>query len=187
MIRLFSYVVEHDHGFAPNPCDHLCTLAKCKHGYTGWKNITELAAKGDWIAGTGGKNSKKSAGHGNLIYAMRVDQKMTLAEYCLMYSDRRIDAGKEKVEADREVLLSRHFFYFGKNAVPIPRRFRDDLEKKGPGYRNDFCPEFIHDFAEWLNENWDVGVYGAPCLPHEEIKISLSYRSAGGKISKRCK
>ena len=34
----------------------------------------ELAEEGDWIAGTGGADLSKSAGHGKLIYAMRVDE-----------------------------------------------------------------------------------------------------------------
>jgi hypothetical protein len=45
-------------------------------------NIDEMAEKGDWIAGTGGSDLRKSAGHGKLIYAMRIDEKISLAEYC---------------------------------------------------------------------------------------------------------
>jgi hypothetical protein len=114
MAKLFSYVVHHDHGFAPNPCDGLCTLAKCKHGSNGWKNITELAQIGDWIAGTGGVHHKKSAGHGNLIYAMRVDDTMPLSEYCRAYGRSRFDAGHEDDEDSRAALISRHFFTSGR-------------------------------------------------------------------------
>jgi len=81
MARLFSYVVDHDHGFAPHPNGQYCTLAKCKYGSRRYKNIVELAKKGDWIVGTGGANLSKSAGHGKLIYAMRVDKKLPLADY----------------------------------------------------------------------------------------------------------
>ncbi len=112
MAKLFSYVVEHDHGFAPNPCDGLCTLAKCKYGSHGWKNIIELAEENDWVAGTGGANLKKSAGHEKLIYAMKVDKKLPLGEYCRRYRE-RIDAEHEVDERSRYSLLSRHFFYFG--------------------------------------------------------------------------
>ena len=69
--RLFSYVVDHDYGFAPNPFGGICTLAKCKYG-SKKRNIVEMAERRDWIAGTGGADLSKSAGHGKLIYAMRV-------------------------------------------------------------------------------------------------------------------
>lgn len=72
-MKLFSYVVDHDNGFAPNPYYGVCTLAHCKFGRKGYKNAVELAKVGDWVVGTGGKG-KKSAGHGKLIYAMRKDR-----------------------------------------------------------------------------------------------------------------
>ena len=50
-------------------------MAKCKFG-TRNRNIVEMAEKDDWIAGTGGADLKKNAGHGKLIYAMRVDEKV---------------------------------------------------------------------------------------------------------------
>jgi hypothetical protein len=81
MPKLFSYVVEHDRGHAPNPHFRICTLCLCKYRKktTNRKNIVERAAPGDWVIGTGGANLKKSAGHGTLIYAMRVDEKLTSA------------------------------------------------------------------------------------------------------------
>lgn len=72
MPKLFACVVDHDLGFAPNPFGGICTLAKCKFGGKK-RNIIELAEVGDWIAGTGAADIRKSAGHGKLIYAMRVD------------------------------------------------------------------------------------------------------------------
>jgi len=81
MPGLFSYVVQHDLGWAPNPSDGFCTLAKCKYGSARKRNIVELAEVGDWISGTGGADPRVSAGHGRLVYAMRVDEKLTLAQY----------------------------------------------------------------------------------------------------------
>ena len=54
-------------------------MAKCKYG-TKKRNIVELAKVGDWIAGTGGVDLVKSAGHGKLIYAMRVDESIPLKD-----------------------------------------------------------------------------------------------------------
>lgn len=174
MPKLFSYVVDHDHGYAPNPEGGFCTLAKCKYG-TKKRNIVELAKVGDWIAGTGGVVLSKSAGHGKLIYAMRVDEKIPLAEYCRSNIGGRIDAKHDIGEKGRTALISHHFFYFGRNAIDIseiPRKLLDHpFEKSGPGHRSDFSNEFINDFAKWLKTTFKVGVHGQPCKPHSEMKL----------------
>src|ERR1700680_4148150 len=114
MPKLYSYVVDHDHGFAPCPSGGFCTLAKCKYG-SKKRNIVEMAEVGDWIAGTGGVDLGKSAGHGKLIYAMRVDDKLPLAKYCRENVGKRIDADHDIGEKGRFALISHHFFYFGRN------------------------------------------------------------------------
>jgi hypothetical protein len=174
MPKLFSYVVDHDHGFAPNPFGGFCTLAKCKYG-SSKRNIVEMAEEGDWIAGTGGANLRKSAGHGKLIYAMRVDEIIPLAEYCRGNKGKRIDAEHEDDEDGRVALISYHYFYFGRNAIDIskiPGKHLDHpFEKSGLGYRCDFTEEFVAGFAKWLNAKFKVGVHGPPCKPHSELKL----------------
>ena len=71
-MRLFSYVVARDYGFAPNPFFGVCTLAACK------PRIRKAAAIGDWIVGTG---SKKRGRQGDLVYAFRVAEALTFNEY----------------------------------------------------------------------------------------------------------
>lgn len=71
-MRLYSYVVARDYGFAPNPFYGFCTLATCK------PDIRRTADIGDWIVGTGSK-TKGRAGH--LVYAMRVSEAMTFDQY----------------------------------------------------------------------------------------------------------
>ena len=78
---LYSYVVDHDHGRSPNPESGFCTLVHCMHKKKGGKdNIVEKAQVGDWIMGTGGL-SKDSAGHGKIIYLMRVDEKIPFKDF----------------------------------------------------------------------------------------------------------
>jgi len=71
-VNLFSYVVAHDFGFAPNPFHGTCSLATCK------PQIRRAAAIGDWIVGTG---SKRKALGGRLVYAMKVEEILTFDEY----------------------------------------------------------------------------------------------------------
>jgi hypothetical protein len=130
-----------------------------------------LAKEGDWVVGTGGE-SGKSAGRGNLIYAMRVDEKLSLAEYC---TDKRFasrfDAVPDPAREDRYALVSWHFFYFGVDAEPIPARFRDyPLEKSGRGFRRDFDQGFITAFVSWLEDNFPVGRLGEPCKPAPDFR-----------------
>ena len=80
-MRLFSYKMTTDSGFAPNPFGRSLTLATCK------PQMRRRKLVGDWIAGF---TSKKLAGHEGgserLIYLMRVGEKLPIREY---FSDSR--------------------------------------------------------------------------------------------------
>lgn len=142
----------------------------------------ELVEEGDWIAGTGGKDVAKSAGHGKVIFAMRVDEKIPLCEYCEGNQDNRIDADFDIAVDDRFALISYHYFYFGRNAVDvsdIPRTHLDHpFEKAGPGHRSDFTEDFVEQFALWLKSGFKVGVHGPPCKPHPALKLPISRSTA---------
>ena len=75
-MRLFSYKMTTDSGFAPNPFGRSLTLATCK------AEIRRCKKEGDWIAGF---SSAKLAGHEvgseRLIYLMRVAEKLPMREY----------------------------------------------------------------------------------------------------------
>ena len=191
-MRLFSYVVEHDKGFAPNPFHGICTLAQCKYRIdaTRPRNLVEMAEVGDWIIGTGGANLNKSAGHGKLIYAMRVAEKLTLEEY---YEDKRFKCKKKKTNGtyeqkkgdnfyhndwekkNRFVLTGHQFYYFGRNAQDIkdisgilPHELHN-IEKKGPGYRYDFSEGFLENFVKWIECKYNTGIHGYPCYTDSGI------------------
>ena len=71
-MRLYSYVVRNDSGFAPNPFHGTCSLATCK------PDIRRTASAGDWIVGTGSKTQNRQ---GNLVYVMQVAEDMTFNQY----------------------------------------------------------------------------------------------------------
>jgi hypothetical protein len=75
MSTLFSYCIPYDDGAAPNPFWGLCTLAICK------PRIRQAAIIGDWIVGTGSKNSPIGNISNKVVYAMLVTQKMTMEDY----------------------------------------------------------------------------------------------------------
>ena len=75
-IRLFSYKMTHDTGFAPNPFGGFLTLATCKPKIREYKKI------GDWIAGfTSMSLNNDSVGQERLVYLMHIDNKITFVEY----------------------------------------------------------------------------------------------------------
>ncbi len=75
-IRLFSYKMTHDTGFAPNPFGGFMTLATCKPRIREYKKI------GDWIAGfTSKKLNGDSVGKERLVYLMQITNKISFAEY----------------------------------------------------------------------------------------------------------
>lgn len=71
-MRIYSYVVRYDIGFAPNPFYGWCTLATCK------QDLRRTARVGDWIIGTG---SKAHGAAGRIVYAMSVDEVLTFQAY----------------------------------------------------------------------------------------------------------
>ena len=69
-MRVFSYIVSRDYGFAPNPFHGFCTLANCK------PVLRRVAGETDLVVGT----SPLAAGR-RLVFAMRVTEKLTFEAY----------------------------------------------------------------------------------------------------------
>src|SRR5689334_11378710 len=84
-MRVFSYVIKSDNGFAPNRFWGCCTLATCK------PQIRKRAKAGDWIVGTG---SVSNVGNDRIIYAMRVDEVLPLDGY---NADRRFRKKRPRI------------------------------------------------------------------------------------------
>lgn len=73
-MRIYSYVVRYDSGFAPNPFYGFCTLATCK------PQIRQAANTDDWVIGTGSACQSVNRG-GYLVYAMQITEVMTHNDY----------------------------------------------------------------------------------------------------------
>lgn len=76
-MRLYSYIVARDFGFAPNPFFGMCTLATCK------PDIRRKALVEDWIVGTG---AKPNGLNGHIVYAFQVSEILTYEQY---WADKR--------------------------------------------------------------------------------------------------
>ena len=175
-MRLFTYIVTHDTGFAPNPFWGYCTLATCK------PRVRKAAVKGDWIVGL----TSKALGH-KLVYAMKVEEKITFDQYfndsrfkkkkpdpdsddserkcgdnmyyrekgCLTYAqmegDYHVASDFNRDTSSEYVLVSARddFFYFGKDAKEMPQELLSKIVI-GRGERFKFEPETIEEVIEFV-------------------------------------
>lgn len=128
-MRLYSYVVRFDSGFAPNPFYGWCTLATCM------RKIRATAQVGDWIVGTG---SQQVGRGGHLVYAMRVTGTMSFRDYD---ADPRFQAKKPFRRGSRKQscgdniyyrdLADRHWlqrdsFHTAANGAPVAKHIAHD-------------------------------------------------------------
>ncbi len=115
-IRLFTYKLKHDTGFAPNPFHGVCTLATCKPLIRRHKMV------GDWIAGfTSTKLNGDAVGFERLVYLMRVNEKIALAEY---HSDPRFASKIPRPDSGRcaETVGDNIYSFQGGVFVQLPNR-----------------------------------------------------------------
>ena len=160
-MNLFSYIVNHDRGFAPNPFFGICTLACCK------PKIRTTARVGDIVVGL----TPKRLGH-KLVYVMRVTEIVSFDEYwrdsrfgrkrplrlskssvrrygdniyrplqdggfLQLPSEHSNDDGtenpkqKQKDLSGRSVLVSTEFVYYGQEAIVLPSQFSDIVVGRG--------------------------------------------------------
>jgi hypothetical protein len=185
-MKLCSYVVIHDIGFAPNPFWGYCTLAACTPNHMGIH-----LQKGDWIIGT------ESIKKGNkLIYAMQVSNVLHFDEY---YSDPRFQKKKPIVNGDWSqrcgdniyfrdatetwqqhrslyhhesatirkdlkhpyVFIAEHFYYFGNRAETIPLQY-ESLILKRQGVKCNHDSDVTESFIDWLQASFRPGIHGEP-------------------------
>lgn len=189
--RLFSYVITHDAGFAPNPFGGVLTLATCK------PRIRVTARPDDWLLGTG---SVRAVGTGRVVYAAAVAEVLAIEQYATdsrfavkqpvvgrepwqrhgdnIYSRlpsgawhqrRNIHHFPKDMEHDlggKNVLVCERFWYFGRLAPLLPEPL-SVLAKRGPGHRCEDSPSLIRSLVAWLG-SFQVGVSGSPFMANEE-------------------
>lgn len=185
-MRLCSYVVVHDSGFAPNPFWGYRTLAACTPNHMGIR-----LREGDWIIGT-----EPVARGSKLVYAMRVSEVLHFDEY---FDDPRFQKKKPNVGGEwRErcgdniyrrdsdgrwqqswsrhhqsdehrrrdtkypyVFVSDHFYYFGEKAAPIPDDCQDLVQRR-QGCKCNHDPDTVARLLAWIEAYFAPGIHGQP-------------------------
>jgi hypothetical protein len=188
--RLFSYVVTHDSGFAPNPYGGVLTLATCK------PSIRRTACTDDWLLGTG---SVGAVGKGRIVYAAIVSEVLPLEQYATdprfsvkhptvgaeswqrhgdnlylrlpdgtWHQRRNIHHFQKDMARDlrgKNVLVCERFWYFGGSAPMLPDSLLT-LPKRGPGHRCEDSPTLIHKLVSWLAD-FEPAMSGRPFVQPE--------------------
>jgi hypothetical protein len=108
-MKLYSYIVARDYGFAPNPFYGFCTLATCK------PKIRTGASVGDWIIGTGAKSRYDMAG--SFIYAMQVGEVLDFDTY---WNDPRFLAKRPDLRGSLKVMYGDNIYHrVGKRWIQV--------------------------------------------------------------------
>jgi hypothetical protein len=105
MSRIYSYVVEHDLGFAPNPFWRVCTLANCK------PQIRKYANVGDLIIGTGSAEIQAAS---HLVYWMRVSEIISFDCY---WSDPRFARKKPNMRGSNMHRYGDNIYWTGEDGT----------------------------------------------------------------------
>ncbi len=183
-MKLSSYVVAQDYGFAPNPFGGVLTLATCK------PDIRKSAAVGNWIMGTG---SVKGAGKRRLIYAAQISQVLSIETYGssseFAHKIPSFNSDRWSIRGDniyfkengiwhqrknpfhcrndmvhdlsgKNVVICENFWYFGARAPQIPELFISVI-KSGPKHKDNVLNQAVQGFLEWVG-SLSCGISGEP-------------------------
>jgi hypothetical protein len=194
MHKLYTYIVKHDTGLAPNPFWGWCTLAVCTPNHQGCR-----AEPTDWIAGF----LDKAHGH-RFLYAMEIQERVHMDAY---FRDPRFEQKKplargsleqrcgdnfysldergrwiqhetllhaEPVYLEKDtrhpwVYVSQHFWYLGRDAAELPQRFR--ALAGGRGVRVNHPAILVEQFKAWVEESFPEGT---AALPRDSALLHMS-------------
>lgn len=152
-MRLHSYVIRRDYGFAPNPFHGVCTLATCK------KVIRRHAAIGDWVIATGSADHQRS---GQLVCAMKVSDTMTFNAY---WNDPRFELKKPVMNSSRMMGYGDNIYHSGPDDEWVQADSHHSLEGGVPNPKN-LDDDTQTDRVLIADEFWYFGS-SAPPIPHE--------------------
>jgi hypothetical protein len=172
-MKLSAYIIRIDSGFAPNPFGHHCTLACCK------PTIRRRAEPGDIIIGTASSRYPHGGCLIYAMRVKEVltyqeywkdprfaYRKPSLAtpisrrgdniwhpgpsgEWEVVPGAGHDESARERDTSGENVLIATEFFYFGREAIPVPGKF-SSLLARTQGHKNTDDPEVINSFWDWL-------------------------------------
>ena len=210
-MRLFSYCIPVDDGAAPNPFFGACTLAICKPVIrrvanigdwvvgVGSKNVSGIDYSGKIVYAM--KVTQKMTLEEYDSYCLKLlpnkipninheDYKRQVGDCIYRYKEGEIIQlsgvhNEHNVDTDlngKNVLLSKHFYYFGDKCIDIPDEFKSII-KQGQGHKSNANDCLKQPFIIWLeSQNFILNyLYGRP-----QIKLKFKINGLNECASVRC-
>lgn len=202
---LYSYVITRDYGFAPNPFWNICSLATCKpqireralkgdwiagfggantaitHKMVFLMQVDEICTFDEyWVDPRFFMKKPRFDGnyqqcYGDNIYH-HIDNEWMQENSHHSYAD---GINKNNLIHDTRidrVLISFHYWYFGENAIELPKEFTKAIAT-GRAYKklqNNICADII----SWVGNYYEMGQHG---LPYKWKKFGQFVRFEGEK------
>jgi hypothetical protein len=185
-MKLYSYVVAYDGGSAPNPFWGFCTLAICKpkirkHASVGdWvvgigsaasdvrgrliyaMRVAEVIPIPDYFTDARFADKKPDLcstdwrrHHGDNQYMPGGN-----GTWNMLPGPHNIGNMAKDVSGEN-VLVGKHFYYFGRNALKLPASLAA-IGEGGRGHRCNFGKDLIDSFVQWLESSFSPGIQGHP-------------------------
>ena len=186
---LYSYVITRDYGFAPNPFWNICSLATCKpqireralkgdwvagfggantaivHKMVFLMQVDEICTFDEyWVDPRYFVKRPRFDGNYQQCYGDNIYHHID-GEWMQENSHHSYADGINKnnlihdTRIDR-VLISFHYWYFGENAIELPKEFKEVIAT-GRGYKklqNNICA----DVTNWVGNYYEMGQNGLP-------------------------
>lgn len=169
-MNCFRYKLDHDYGFAPNPFHGILSLATCKSEIRKNKNLHI----GDWIIGLG---SKAMNNIHHLVYAMKLEEKITFDQY---WNDSRFQCKKAVLNGSLVHLYGDNVYHTDKKTGKVIQENCAHSEVDGfvneGHYKRDIDGKYV-----LLSSTFYYFGDNAPLIPDEfdyiyEVARSLKYR-----------
>lgn len=126
-MKLYSYIIKRDFGFAPNPFFSFCTLATCK------PVTRRVASIGDVIVGVG-SGARNSPLKNKLVYVMIVQEKMTYDDY---WADDRFQCKKPIMSGSLMQMYGDNVYHTDSNSgVMVQENSHHSYDEGETNYKN---------------------------------------------------
>lgn len=165
---LYSYIVKRDYGFAPNPFPSYCTLATCK------PRIRNSANVDDWILGVGSA-AKGSIMRNRLIYAMKVQEKLSFDQY---WNDPRFFYKKPIMNGSKRQMYGDNIYHTDASTMNFIQVNSHHSLANGSINQDNYKRDLSGKYVLISREYWYFGkdAIQVPQQYHEVVKVGIGHK-----------
>lgn len=149
-MKLYSYIITRDFGFAPNPFYSYCTLATCK------PRIRRTASIGDIVVGVG-SGAQNSPLKNKLVYVMIVQEKMTYDDY---WTDDRFQCKKPIMSGSLMQMYGDNIYHTDSNSGSMVQENSHHSYDEGQTNYNNYNRDVPGQYVLISQEYWYWGGVG---------------------------